>query len=203
MHRDSWLQSSSFPREVQNTINNLPFDETSLFREKMDETLHSLKDSRSTLCSLGLYALALLHRHQKQPFLLWPHSSYPTYDQCPEKLPLWQQCSEASLLHLRNDRFLDPFPTTGKGLVLTLGSRAVNLLQCQAPHPKSFSGAVLYYSPTTGAKSPWNWALEIIHHRYFIEFLSFPLHGPPTCLVLSRTLYLSDVQRLDTQCHAQ
>ncbi|EMP37422.1 NHS-like protein 1, partial [Chelonia mydas] len=66
----------------------------------------------------------------------------------------------------------------------------VNLLQCQAPHPKSFSGAVLYYSPTTGAKSPWNWALEIIHHRYFIEFLSFPLHGPPTCLVLSRTLYL-------------
>lgn len=36
--RDSWLQSG-FPREVQNTIQDLPFDESNLFKEKTDKTL--------------------------------------------------------------------------------------------------------------------------------------------------------------------
>lgn len=44
--RESWLYVSGFPREFQKTIENVPFDESHL---------HTLKDSRDTLCSPGVY----------------------------------------------------------------------------------------------------------------------------------------------------
>lgn len=54
-----WLHSSGFPREVQNTTEELPFDELHLFNQKMEgESVHSLKDSRVTLRSLNIYTLA-------------------------------------------------------------------------------------------------------------------------------------------------
>lgn len=43
MRRDSWLQSLGFPREVKNTMQDLPFDESNLFIEKTDDSLHLLK----------------------------------------------------------------------------------------------------------------------------------------------------------------
>lgn len=55
MWRDLWLQLSGFPREVQNTIEDLLFDEQKLFNEKSDEFLYSLKDSWVMLQSLGMY----------------------------------------------------------------------------------------------------------------------------------------------------
>lgn len=38
MHRKSWLHALGFPRETQNTIENLSFNETHLFNQKTDES---------------------------------------------------------------------------------------------------------------------------------------------------------------------
>ncbi|EMP40415.1 Nitric oxide synthase, endothelial [Chelonia mydas] len=55
VRRGSWFQVSGLPYEVQQTIQDLPFDGETLFLEKMDQRLNSRKDSRATLGSLGLY----------------------------------------------------------------------------------------------------------------------------------------------------
>lgn len=52
--RSSWLQTSGLPYEVQQTIQDLPFEGTSLFSEQTDSKLHSLKGSRATLKSIFL-----------------------------------------------------------------------------------------------------------------------------------------------------
>lgn len=52
MSWDSWLQSSGFPREVQNTAKDFLFDKHKLFHKKIDESLYSLKDSRPYYCPL-------------------------------------------------------------------------------------------------------------------------------------------------------
>lgn len=54
MCHSSWLQSSDFPQEVQTTIQDFS-DEDKFFLAKMDESLHSLKDSKVTLRSLRIY----------------------------------------------------------------------------------------------------------------------------------------------------
>lgn len=52
--RELWLHYSSFPKEVQKTIEALPFNNSHLFSQKTVDSLHSLKDSRVTLQSLGI-----------------------------------------------------------------------------------------------------------------------------------------------------
>ncbi|EMP32987.1 hypothetical protein UY3_09865 [Chelonia mydas] len=54
MRRASWLHLSSFPKEVQSTDEDLPFEGPKLFAKKTDDSLHLLKDSRVTLRSLGI-----------------------------------------------------------------------------------------------------------------------------------------------------
>ncbi|EMP36207.1 hypothetical protein UY3_06538, partial [Chelonia mydas] len=54
MCRESWLHASGFPKVVQNTIEDLPFNESNLFNQKT-ESLHTLKDSMATICSLEIY----------------------------------------------------------------------------------------------------------------------------------------------------
>lgn len=51
----SWLQSSGIAAEVQQMIESLPLKDYALFSSKMDEALHTLKDSRAVLKFLGLY----------------------------------------------------------------------------------------------------------------------------------------------------
>ncbi|KAH1167170.1 hypothetical protein KIL84_002653 [Mauremys mutica] len=41
LRQNSWLQSSSFPKEVQTTLDGLLFDNHKLFSDKMDESLYS------------------------------------------------------------------------------------------------------------------------------------------------------------------
>lgn len=48
MRRESWLCASGFPRKVQNTIKDLPFNEFPHLNQKM-ESLCTLKDSRTAL----------------------------------------------------------------------------------------------------------------------------------------------------------
>lgn len=75
IRRDSWLQLSGFPREVQNTIQDFPFDKMSLFNEKMDEPLHSLKVSRSALRSLEIYTPVHRKKHWRMSVTLLPVDS--------------------------------------------------------------------------------------------------------------------------------
>lgn len=58
MRRSAWLQVSGILSEVQTTIQDLPFEGSGLFSEQTDSKLHSLKDSRVTLKSLGIHTPA-------------------------------------------------------------------------------------------------------------------------------------------------
>ncbi|EMP33550.1 hypothetical protein UY3_09261 [Chelonia mydas] len=51
----SWLQSLGLSTEFQQSIQDLPFNGLTLFSKQTDTKLHGLKDSRTTLRSLGLY----------------------------------------------------------------------------------------------------------------------------------------------------
>lgn len=59
LRQASWLHLSGFPKEVQTTIEDLPFEGSKLFAVHTDYSLHSLKDSLATLRSLNIYTLAL------------------------------------------------------------------------------------------------------------------------------------------------
>ncbi|EMP40973.1 hypothetical protein UY3_01790 [Chelonia mydas] len=65
MRRGAWLQVFDLPYKVQQTIQiqDLPFEGVTLFSEKTDKRLHSLKDSRATLKSLGLHTPATQWKH--------------------------------------------------------------------------------------------------------------------------------------------
>lgn len=52
MRLASWLQSSGIPKYLQ--IKDLPFDREKLFSAKTVEVLHSMKDSRTTLRTMGI-----------------------------------------------------------------------------------------------------------------------------------------------------
>lgn len=60
MCHESWLPTAGFSTEV------LPFVETHLFDQKPDESLHTLKDSRATLHSLGIYTPALKRKFHRK-----------------------------------------------------------------------------------------------------------------------------------------
>lgn len=64
----SQLQSFSFPKGVQTTLEDLPFDSHKHFSDKTEKSLLSLKDSRATLQSLGIYTLTPTHRQQRSSF---------------------------------------------------------------------------------------------------------------------------------------
>nr|XP_014428926.1 uncharacterized protein LOC106731994 [Pelodiscus sinensis] len=68
MRRSAW-QVSGIPLEVQTTIQDLPFEGPALFSEQTDSKLHSLKDSRTTLKSLGIHTPAPQRRSfQARPY---------------------------------------------------------------------------------------------------------------------------------------
>ncbi|EMP42533.1 hypothetical protein UY3_00202 [Chelonia mydas] len=70
MRRVAWLQSSGLSVEVQQSIQDLPFDGQALFAEKTDNKLHELKDSRTTLKTLGPYTPG---QQRNRPKLQPPH----------------------------------------------------------------------------------------------------------------------------------
>ncbi|EMP35559.1 Hepatocyte growth factor activator, partial [Chelonia mydas] len=62
MRRSSWLQASVLPPEVQQTLQDLPFDGAGLFAEQIDSRL---KDSWATLKLLGVHTPATQRKHFK------------------------------------------------------------------------------------------------------------------------------------------
>lgn len=59
MHRSSWLQYSGLLHEVQQTVQDIPFEDT------------LLKDSRATLKSLDLYTLVASRKHYRPQQSPW------------------------------------------------------------------------------------------------------------------------------------
>ncbi|EMP32225.1 hypothetical protein UY3_10634 [Chelonia mydas] len=81
MRRSSWLQASGLPPEVQQTIQDLPFDGMGLFAEQTDSSLHSLNDSQATMKSLGMYRPAIQHKYfkpqlQQRFYPPWPRQDF-------------------------------------------------------------------------------------------------------------------------------
>lgn len=69
IHRASWLHSAGHPKELQSTVEDLPFDREKHFAAKMDKVLHTMKDSQATLSTLGIYTPATKRRqHRSQPY---------------------------------------------------------------------------------------------------------------------------------------
>ncbi|EMP37670.1 Semaphorin-5A [Chelonia mydas] len=58
MRHSAWLQASGLRPEVQNTLQDVPFEASGLFKEQTQSRLHDLKDSGATLKSLGMHTLA-------------------------------------------------------------------------------------------------------------------------------------------------
>lgn len=65
VRRSSWPQSLGLPSEVQQTVQDLPFEGKLIFSEQTDLKLPSLKDSRATLKSLELRTPAPARKHSK------------------------------------------------------------------------------------------------------------------------------------------
>lgn len=75
----SSLHLLGFPKEVQMTVENLPFEGTKLFAEKIDASLHTHKDSRATLCSLGIYTPRQKRKYSPRPKNESCTAQYPTH----------------------------------------------------------------------------------------------------------------------------
>ncbi|XP_065416981.1 serine/arginine repetitive matrix protein 2-like [Chrysemys picta bellii] len=73
MRRISWLQVSGLPPELQQTLQDLPFEGHGLFSDKTDSRLQSLKDSRTIMRSLGMHVVG----PQRRPFRPQPQRFYP------------------------------------------------------------------------------------------------------------------------------
>lgn len=66
--------------EVQHTLQDLSFDGAGLFAEQTDSRLHSLKDSRATLKSLGVHTLTTQRKHFKPQPVQHPCPPCPRED---------------------------------------------------------------------------------------------------------------------------
>ncbi|EMP39556.1 hypothetical protein UY3_03152, partial [Chelonia mydas] len=64
--RSPWLSASGIPKDLQTKVEDLPFDKDKLFSKKPDELFHTMKDSRATLCTLGIHpSLPRRQRYQR------------------------------------------------------------------------------------------------------------------------------------------
>lgn len=77
MRQHSWLHALGLPTEVQQTIQDFPFEGAMLLSEKTDLKLHSLKDSRATRRSLGVHTAATQHRHFRPQAMPQPYQGQP------------------------------------------------------------------------------------------------------------------------------
>lgn len=71
MWRASWLHLSGFLKEVHFTVEGLPFEGPKRFTAKTNESLHTLKDSRVTLQSLGIYTPTQRKKQGKYYSMQW------------------------------------------------------------------------------------------------------------------------------------
>ncbi|XP_050788117.1 uncharacterized protein LOC127039037 [Gopherus flavomarginatus] len=69
----SWLQVSGLPPELQQTIQDLPFEGQGLFSDKTHSRLQSLKDNRVIMHSLGMHT-PVTQRRTFRPQLYHPYA---------------------------------------------------------------------------------------------------------------------------------
>ncbi|XP_065406172.1 uncharacterized protein LOC122174245 [Chrysemys picta bellii] len=175
MQRTSWLQVSGLPPELQQTLQDLPFEGQGLFSEKTDSRLQSLKDSRTIMRSLGMHVAG----PQRRPFR--PQRFYPP------------------------DLVRDRTRPGGEGEVVDEGEPALNPVRTKGHqgHPqgpgRTFEGAVEDGAPVIPQDPApsfrdrlshfhrvWSlitsdrWVLRTVERGYAIQFSSFPPSHPPS-----------------------
>ncbi|XP_067416629.1 general transcription factor IIF subunit 1 isoform X2 [Emydura macquarii macquarii] len=77
MRRASCLHLAGFPKDMQATVEDLPFEGSKLFSDRTDEYFHSLKDARDTLRSLGIYPP--VQRRRQNRYHATPRSRTPAF----------------------------------------------------------------------------------------------------------------------------
>lgn len=82
MKRTSWRHLCGFLKKVHIMVEDLPFERSKLFAERMEESLHTLKDSRATLYSLGVYTPVQKRRLSKYQTA---QRSQPTHFPSPQR----------------------------------------------------------------------------------------------------------------------
>ncbi|EMP34786.1 Immunoglobulin superfamily member 3 [Chelonia mydas] len=86
MRRASQLLLFGLSSEAQSSMQDLPFDGKALFAEETDPSLHGMKDSRTTLQTLGLYVPAPAKPKFKQTPTQATHKKQRDY----KRRPQWQ-----------------------------------------------------------------------------------------------------------------
>lgn len=95
-HWASYVRPSGLPREVQNTVEDLPFVGTELF------LLHSLQDSKATLGSFGIYIPGTKRFFSKSETAQhsWPFHYHPYHTYSRLANPPWRRSrSQKKRLH--------------------------------------------------------------------------------------------------------
>ncbi|XP_074982223.1 uncharacterized protein LOC142071241 [Caretta caretta] len=195
MRRGSWLQVSGLPYEVQQTIQDLPFDGETLFLEKMDKRLNSQKDSRVTLGSLGLYTPST----QRGPFRPQPP----------------QQCGHQN----RQDRSRRrnsagrrrPRQRSGQGsgqpkLLSGPKPASESTVEDGVPHQRLDPPCLTFLSRLSPFYHAWpritsdHWVLRTVERGYAIQFCALlPFHPPSLSLFRGpshKQLFIQEVQSL-------
>lgn len=97
MRRASWLCILGFPKEVQTTVKDLPFEGSKLLAEKTGVSLHTLKDSRATLWSLWICTPAQKRKFSPQSShrLHTPEFPPQCYHEAQRKKSKFQRCKSS------------------------------------------------------------------------------------------------------------
>ncbi|EMP39107.1 hypothetical protein UY3_03681 [Chelonia mydas] len=168
MRRASWLASWLFlfglSTEAQQPMQDLPFDGRVLFAEQTDSKLRGLKDSHSTLKTLGLYVPAPARKQFKlqqpqgqgsQPRQDQPHKRAKGYKHCPSHPP---------------PRSAQPGSTRNGQMVLFEGVPEGDLPD-YSPDPSFpvFSNRLSLFLPAWTAITSDQWVLSSVEQGYTLQ----------------------------------
>lgn len=91
MRRASWLLLSGLSTEAQSLMQDLPFDGKAHFVDQTDIRLHGMKDSRTTLQTLGLYVPPAKDKAKSIPAAKAARSRYEPPYKRPRDQKRWSQ----------------------------------------------------------------------------------------------------------------
>ncbi|XP_050790226.1 uncharacterized protein LOC127040291 [Gopherus flavomarginatus] len=185
-HRVSWLLLSGLSAESQSLMQGLPFDGKVLFADETDVRLHGMKDSRTTLQTLGLYVLPAKDKPRLQT------SAPPArgrYEPPPKRL------REQRRRSLEGQE-------AGRGGFDSLGG-ATGPVAAEAPQLIKF----VFCNRLSAFRVEWShialdqWILSTISRGYMLQFTCLPLQHPQSWEDLGKLehvpLLSQEVQLLD------
>nr|XP_025044280.1 uncharacterized protein LOC112547038 [Pelodiscus sinensis] len=178
--RASWLMAAGAPKELQNKVEDLPFVRKKLFATSTDNVLHSDKDSRTTLRTLGMYLPSsplsvgatihskgdmTIHSRNVSSVLLTNLDS-DSVRSASASSPIMRQPGRTP-----NSKFNSCVEDKNTSSVLTVEEPTTTLLFHHRIKP--------YYHQWRDITSD-HWVLEVINSGLTIPFVSIPPTTPPT-----------------------